>query len=158
MTPTRTVPHAFAFAALLAMPGLLGACQTPEGKKFSGFVSEMCACADEGCAKEVHGRFTTEWEKTKNDKDIDWASDRGERIKNELKAANKDYNTCLNKQTSSDKATETCQADDKAKGSSDACKACCLGEGRYFKSWSDPMLGGALGALGGESLKGCNCS
>lgn len=142
---------------LVALTTTLGGCKSEIVQKFDGLAGDMCACGDADCALEVSEKFSASWEEM-GSADIDWNSDAGKRDKKQIEAASKKYMECLGKHITAESATETCQADDDAKSSSDECKACCEKQGRFFSSWADPVMGSiGLDALGAGSMKGCQC-
>ncbi len=142
---------------VLALLATVTGCKSETVKQFDGLAGEMCACWDADCALEVGKRFNEAWDGL-GDVDIDWNSDAGKREKSQIEAASKKYMECLGKHVTADSATETCQADEKAKSSSEACEACCESNGRFFASWADPVVGSmGLDALGAGSMKGCQC-
>ena len=142
---------------LVSIVATLGGCKSEIVQKFDGLAGEMCACGDADCALEVNKKFSESWDEM-GEADIDWNSDAGKRDKKQIEDASKKYMECLGEHITADSATETCQADDKAKSSSDACEACCQDQGRFFKSWADPLVGSiGLDALGAGSMKGCQC-
>ena len=142
--------------ALFSLTFVTGCGASEIVQKFDGLAGEQCGCGDAACAKEVHGKFTKAWDEMKS-ADIDWGSDQGKMDTKGIEDATKKYTECLNKQTSSEEATATCQADEEAKASTEACTACCVKEGRFFQSWVDPLAAGLAGAFGAGDVPGCTC-
>lgn len=132
-------------------------CDSERVKTFKDHSSAMCGCSDADCAKEEHAKFVASWNGMQTET-IDWNSADGKKDKKGIEKATKSYRECLDKHVSSKDATATCQDDADAKKSSDACTTCCNKEGRFFKTWVDPLAAGLAGALGGGDIKGCTCS
>ena len=132
-------------------------CDSELVKSFKGHEEAICACADADCAKAEHTKFVASWAEM-GKAEIDWESSSGKKDKKGIEKAVKGYRECLGKQVSAKDATAVCQDDAKAKTSSETCTACCNNEGRFFKSWVDPLAAGIAGALGGGDIAGCSCS
>ncbi|MCR9166018.1 MAG: hypothetical protein ACE37F_17150 [Nannocystaceae bacterium] len=141
---------------LTALVPLFG-CDSELVKGFKAHESTMCECADAECAKAEHTKFLASWE-AMGKAEIDWQSDAGKKDKKAIEKAVKGYRECLGKHVSAADATAVCQEDADAKKSSEACTTCCNREGRFFKTWVDPMAAGIAGALGAGDVKGCTCS
>ncbi len=141
---------------LAAAVSLLG-CDSALVKTFKAHESAACECSDADCAKGEHTKFLASWEEM-GKAEIDWESDAGQKDKKGIEEAVKGYRECLSKQVSASDATAVCQEEASAKTSSEACTKCCNDEGRFFKSWVDPMAAGIAGALGAGDVKGCTCS
>lgn len=135
---------------------LLG-CDSELVEKFNGHKDAVCGCADAECAKSEHKKFLGSWEEMSK-ASIDWQSSAGKKDKKGIDKAVKGYRECLSKQVTAKDATTVCQESDTAKTSSESCTTCCNGEGRFFKSWVDPVAAGLAGALGAGDVKGCSCS
>lgn len=142
---------------LLSIAASLLGCDSEQVKTFKGHKAAVCECADADCAKAEHTKFLASWE-AMSKAEIDWESDAGKKDKKGIEDAVKGYRECLGKQVSAKDATAVCQEDAKAKTSSEACTQCCNDEGRFFKSWVDPLAAGLAGALGAGDVKGCSCS
>lgn len=147
------IRNSLAAAAILTAVG----CDSERVKTFKGHSSAMCECSDADCAKAEHTKFVGSWNGLQTET-IDWASAEGKKDKKGIEDATKSYRECLDKHVPAKDATSTCQDDADAKKSSDACTTCCNREGRFFKTWVDPLAAGLAGALGGGDIKGCTCS
>lgn len=144
----------FLFAAALVT---LTGCDSELVSKFKDHTSAMCGCSDADCAKAEHAKFVASWDQMKSAK-VDWSSDQGKKDTKGIEAAVKEYRSCLDEKVTAAEATEFCQADDDAKKNSEGCTACCVGQGRFFNSWVDPMAAGFASALGAGDIKGCSCN
>ena len=150
---TPSFRSALFLAALLPLFG----CDSELVKGFKDHKSAMCECSDADCAKTEHAKFLASWE-AMGKAEIDWQSDAGKKDKKAIEETVKGYRECLNKQVTAADATAVCQEDDDAKKSSEACTTCCNREGRFFKTWVDPLAAGIAGAFGAGDVKGCTCS
>jgi len=150
------MPRSFRLVLSAALLTVFG-CDSETVSTFKDHSKAMCGCSDADCAKAEHGKFVKSWADMKS-ADIDWNSDKGKKDTKKIEATVKEYRGCLDKQIPSSKATEFCQADDAAKKNSEGCTACCEGQGRFFKTWVDPLAAGFASALGAGDVKGCSCS
>jgi len=141
---------------LLALLPLV-ACDSALVKSFKAHESAVCECTDAACAKAEHAKFLASWEEM-GKASIDWESDAGKKDKKGIEDAVKGYRECLSKQISASDATAVCQEDANTQKSTEACTQCCNDQGRFFKSWVDPLAAGLAGALGAGDVKGCTCS
>jgi hypothetical protein len=132
-------------------------CDSERVKTFKGHKDAVCGCSDADCAKAEHQKFVASWNAMSSET-IDWSTAEGKKDKKGIEDAVAGYRECLGKQVAAKDATAVCQEDDEAKKSSEKCTACCNREGRFFKTWVDPMAAGLAGALGAGDVKGCTCS
>lgn len=154
----KRIPIAAAIVvpALVVLVGCAGKSETV--KTFEAINTEICACTDAECALKVHPKFlAAKADVDSNKMGLDWNSPEGKKETKAIEVVWKDYMACMNKVNPASEGTKKCQADEKAMGNSDACKACCEQNGRIFDYWNDPLAGAMLKALGGGSLKGCGC-
>lgn len=136
---------------------LLAGCDSPLVKTFKAHKEAVCACSDGECAKAEHQKFVVSWNEMSG-QSIDWSTDQGKKDKKGIEDAVAGYRECLGTHVSAKDATAVCQEDDEGKKSTEKCTACCNREGRFFKTWVDPMAAGLAGALGAGDIKGCTCS